>query len=84
MTEQNVIKNEDLIVIPKQWYLSKTVWLNIITFGIAILTISDPSVVGLDPKTVLWISSILNIGLRFITSGSVTVGNQQIQKNNQI
>ena len=87
MTEQNtqpVVNNDDLIAIPKEWYLSKTVWLNVLTFAIAIITITDPSIIGLDPKTILWISSILNIGLRFITSGSVTIGTQTIAKNNQI
>lgn len=52
---------------------SKTFWVNVITFILAIIGLTDPSMLGIEAGTLLWISSILNIALRFITTGAVSL-----------
>lgn len=50
---------------------SKTFWVNVITILIAIITITDPTLLGISAEQLLWISGMLNIVLRFITTGAV-------------
>lgn len=57
----------------KSIFESKTFWLNVISIALAIITITDPALIGVKPETLLWLSGILNIGLRFISSGSVSL-----------
>ncbi|MCA9749372.1 MAG: hypothetical protein KC414_09715 [Romboutsia sp.] len=52
---------------------SKTFWINVLTIVIAILAITEPGMLGIDPKQLLWISGVANIILRAITSTAVTV-----------
>lgn len=56
---------------------SKTFWVNVITFILAIIGLTDPSMLGIDAGMLLWISSILNIALRFITTGAVSLTGTQ-------
>ncbi len=65
----------------KPIYQSKTFWLNALTFALAIITITDPALLGIKPEIVLWISSVLNIALRFITSGAVTLSGSSTDKD---
>lgn len=57
----------------KPIYQSKTFWLNAITLVLAIIAITDPAAIGIKPETMLWVSSVLNIILRFVTTGAVSL-----------
>lgn len=57
----------------KSFLLSKTFWLNAITFALAIIGMTDPKLFNIDPKQILWISSVLNILLRFLTTGGISL-----------
>jgi len=50
----------------KQWWQSRTIWVNVVLFLIAVVGIFMDQQV-LDPKTLAIVSSILNVVLRFIT-----------------
>lgn len=65
----------------KPIYQSKTFWLNAITLGLAIIAITDPALLGIKPETMLWLSSVLNIALRFITTGAVTLSGSSTGKD---
>ena len=65
----------------KPIYQSKTFWLNAITFVLAIITITDPAILGIKPEIVLWLTSVLNIALRFATTGAVTLSGSSTSKD---
>ena len=52
---------------------SKTFWFNMLTIALAVITITDPSLIGVSAKQMLWASGVINIVLRFITSGAVSL-----------
>ena len=54
-------------MISKKWYLSKTLWLNIVGASIAIIQALQ-GVVWLDPTLQVSILAILNVVLRLITN----------------
>ena len=56
----------------KPFYQSKTLALNAITLLLAVISITEPEMLGIKPETLLWISSVLNIILRLITTGAVS------------
>jgi hypothetical protein len=58
---------------PKLFWQSKTFWLNVVTIGLAILAITDASLIPIDPKMLLWIIGVLNILLRFLTNQPITL-----------
>lgn len=60
---------------PKPWYASKTLWVNLISLAVTVLTMLAvyvfPDGTTLPPegvKVMLIIVNVLNIGLRFITN----------------
>lgn len=57
----------------KSIFVSKTFWLNAITLLLAIIGITKPEILHINADTLLWITSVLNIVLRFISSGSVSL-----------
>ncbi|MEZ4728851.1 MAG: hypothetical protein R3E79_17095 [Caldilineaceae bacterium] len=61
----------------KPIWQSKTLWLNMLSIALAVLAITEPGMLGLDPKMLLWITGILNILLRFVTNGPVSLTGSQ-------
>lgn len=57
----------------KSIFLSKTFWANAIAATSAIVGLVDPTLLGLDPRWMLLISGIVNIALRLITTGGVSL-----------
>lgn len=57
----------------KPIWQSKTFWLNVITISLAILSITEPAFIHVDAKTLMWITGILNILLRFLTHEPVSL-----------
>lgn len=57
----------------KAIWQSKTFWLNAISIVLAILAITEPTLIPIDPKMLLWITAVLNIVLRFLTNQPVSV-----------
>lgn len=55
---------------------SKTFWLNVISILVASLLALEPDMIPLDPRWLAWIISVLNILLRFITDGRITLTGQ--------
>jgi hypothetical protein len=51
----------------KQWWQSKTVWVNVVLFLIAVVGIFMDQQV-LDSKTLAIVAAVLNVVLRFITN----------------
>ena len=65
----------------KSIFVSKTFWLNAITLAIAIIGITKPEILHINADTLLWITSVLNIILRYISSGAVSItGSSQQSK----
>ena len=60
------------IVSDKAWYKSKTLWVNALTLIASFLALPELQSLGLDAATLLKVQAIVNIGLRFITTGAVT------------
>jgi hypothetical protein len=55
----------------KQWYLSKTIWVNLIALiGVALETTTGKQI--LDPATQGVILTIINLVLRFVTKQGIT------------
>lgn len=57
----------------KPIWQSKTFWLNVISIAVAILAITEPTLLPIDSKWLVWINSVLNILLRFLTNGPVSL-----------
>ena len=57
----------------KSIFKSKTFWLNIVTFALAIFAITDPSAMGINPAQFAWVAAVLNIVLRFLTNKPVSL-----------
>lgn len=57
----------------KSIFASKTLWLNLITIVVSVISITDPGVIGVKAETLLWVNGVLNILLRFLTHGSVAL-----------
>ena len=53
----------------KPWYTSKTLWVNALTLLASFLALPE---LGMSAETLLKVQAIVNIGLRFITTGAVT------------
>lgn len=67
----------------KPIWQSKTFWLNVLTIILAIISLIDPVLFNIDPKWLLLITGILNILIRFLTEGPVSLlGNQGAAKPN--
>ncbi len=66
-----------VVVQPKAWYLSKTLWLNALSLGVVILTaLLDVELVTKNPQLVLAfiaIVNVLNAVIRFLTNAPVTL-----------
>lgn len=74
MSIQEEIKQEIISEKGRKSILSsKTFWLNVIGIGIAIISITNPKTIGVEADQLLWISGILNIILRFVSSGEVSL-----------
>lgn len=59
--------------IAKPSWQSKTIWLNVFTIALAVLMIMDPALFGIDPKWLAFIAGVLNIGVRFLTDGRISL-----------
>lgn len=57
----------------KSIFASKVFWFNLLTIALAIISITDPSLIGVSAKQMLWASGVINIVLRFLTTGSVSL-----------
>lgn len=57
----------------KSIFASKVFWFNLLTIALAIISITDPSLIGASAKQMLWASGVINIVLRFLTTGSVSL-----------
>ncbi len=57
----------------KPIWQSKTFWLNVFAIALAISSILDPTLFGIDPKVLVLITGILNILVRFLTNGPVSL-----------
>ena len=57
----------------KTIFVSKTFWVNILTVALAIISMTQPDMLGVKPEQLLWISGVINIVLRFISSGAVSL-----------
>ena len=57
----------------KSIFASKVFWLNLLTIALAVISITDPSLIGVSAKQMLWASGVINIVLRFLTTGSVSL-----------
>lgn len=57
----------------KSIFVSKTFWFNILTIALAVISITDPGLIGISAKQMLWASGVINIILRFITTGAVSL-----------
>jgi hypothetical protein len=68
----------------KPWYLSKTMWTNIISAGVMVLQSTE--LVTIVPPT--WTEEfalaifVLNLALRWVTTGSVTASSQSARLRN--
>lgn len=57
----------------KPWYLSKTVWLNLIA-GVLIFVVPKDVVPYLqDPEFIAGVFTVLNLVLRLVTKGSISI-----------
>lgn len=64
----------------KSIFASKVFWFNLLTIALAIISITDPALIGISAKQMLWASGVINIVLRFLTTGSVSLtGNSGAQ-----
>jgi hypothetical protein len=57
----------------KSIFASKTFWFNLLSMASAIIALVDPALLGISAKWLLLASGCINIGLRFITTGSVSL-----------
>ena len=57
----------------KSIFASKVFWFNLLTIALAVISITDPSLIGVSAKQMLWASGVINIVLRFLTTGSVSL-----------
>lgn len=61
--------------IAKQWYESKTVWLNVVTFGVALLAIlAADELFAPYAKYLVLAQSVLNLVMRLLTGQPITSG----------
>lgn len=60
----------------KTIFASKTLWLNVLTITLAILSMTQPEMIGIPAETLLWLNGALNIVLRFMTTGAVSLTGQ--------
>lgn len=69
-----------VLVTPKKWYVSKTIWINVITMAAALLMFLNTAQAAgelpfnLDSRWVIFILGLLNFGLRWITTAPVEGG----------
>jgi hypothetical protein len=61
----------------KPWYTSKTLWLNVITLLVAILSLVPQSFELEEPilKVVLFLNAVLNIVMRFVSGQPIIPAN---------
>ncbi len=58
----------------KPFWKSKTFWVNVVSFLIsAVMLASDQQLFGLEPEVYVMAISVLNIGLRFLTTGAISL-----------
>ena len=57
----------------KSLFQSKTFWVNLASGLSAVIALIDPSLLGVDPRWLLLASGAVNIFLRTITSGAVSL-----------
>ncbi|HPC92908.1 MAG TPA: hypothetical protein P5317_11650 [Myxococcota bacterium] len=57
----------------KSIFASKTFWFNALSIASAIIALVDPALLGISAKWLLLASGCINIGLRFITTGAVSL-----------
>jgi hypothetical protein len=57
----------------KPIWQSKTFWLNVLVIAAAILAITDPTLIPIDPKWLVWMTGVLNILVRFLTNEPVSL-----------
>lgn len=57
----------------KTVFASKTFWVNVLTIGISAISITKPEMIGIQAETLLWMSGVINIILRFLSNGSVSL-----------
>ena len=58
----------------KPWYMSKTLWVNLLMF---VLTLAQSDLLigmNLDPKIIASIVAVVNLVLRFLTTTALTSG----------
>lgn len=70
--------NDPVVVTPKPWWESKTVWFNgltmLVVFLALIMQMSDAGTLPfpVDPKWIVFLQAIINLILRFVTNAPVT------------
>ena len=57
----------------KSIFSSKVFWTNAIMLVLAIIGITDPAMLHMNPAHLAWIAGVLNIFLRFLTKQPVSV-----------
>lgn len=58
----------------KPFWKSKVFWVNVISFAASVVLLaSDQSLFGINPEVYAMAVSVLNIGLRFITTGAISI-----------
>ena len=57
---------------PKKWYVSKTVWVNLIGLVGAVLVATGTLAADIGPETVAIILVVVNTILRFVTKEEIT------------
>ena len=57
---------------PKKWYVSKTVWVNLIGLVGAVLVATGALATDIGPETVAIILVVVNTILRFVTKEEIT------------
>jgi hypothetical protein len=57
----------------KSIWQSKTFWLNVLSIAVAILAITKPELLPISPEWLAWIMGVLNILIRFLTNGPVSL-----------
>ena len=57
----------------KSIFVSKTFWINLIAVLLGVISITNPEMIGVKAETLLWVSGVLNIFLRAITVGPVSL-----------
>lgn len=74
------MNEETTAVGTKSIFASKMFWVNAITIALAVLAITNPDMLGINPAHVAWGAGVLNIFLRFLTNQPVSLtGGQSVE-----